>query len=175
MSWSFFLLFLVHFFFPVFATFQAWSCDLNFRSIFFKIVFCFFRYFLITSSKYNKSWKGQIYFMATWNKSGYSCFQVVWEILMVCITCKVLKWGKWCLWYPFKENLFLTVSFFVKSNCFWFTKNSWAIAFLTVTHTASIAFVFRVADLNLFSLTVISYWFGAQESWQELGEAILIC
>lgn len=86
----------------------------------------------------------------------------------------LLKWGNWCLCYPFKENLFLTVSFFVKSNCFCFTKNSQAIAFLTVIHTARGAFVCRVADLNLFFLSVISL-FGSSESCQELEEAVLMC
>lgn len=156
-------------FFSILAAFQTSSCDSNFRSSHFKIVFCFFRYFLIISSKYARSWKGQIHFVTTWNKSGYSCFSDVWEILMV-----ALKWGNWCLCYPFKENLFLTVSFFVKSNCFCFTKNSQAIAFLAVTRTARMAFVCRVADLNLFSLPVISL-LGSSESWQELGEAVLIC
>lgn len=150
-------------FFPILATFQTSCCDLNFRSSYFKIVFCFFRYFLISSSKYTKSWKGQIYFVTTWNKSGCSCFSGIWEILMV-----VLKCGNWCLCYPFKENLFLTVSFFVQSNCFFFTKNSQAIAFLAVIPAARVAFVCRVADLNLLFLSVISV-FGSSGSWQELG------
>lgn len=42
------------------------------------------------------------------------------------------------------ENLFLTVSlfFFGKSNCFWFTRNSWAIAFLTITNILQVELLY---------------------------------
>lgn len=120
-------------------------------------VFCFFRYFLITSSKYNQSWKGPIYFVATWNKSDYPCF-------------KMFKRFWWCaslVRYWNERNgvcailLKRIMGIFVKSDCFWFTKNSWAIGYPNTT----VAFVFRVADLSCFSLTIISSCSGAWKSW----------
>lgn len=53
------------------------TCDPSY----FKIVFCFLSYFLITSSKHNQSGKGQLRFPALWEKSGCLCFCDVWGIL----------------------------------------------------------------------------------------------
>lgn len=43
----------------------------------------------------------------------------------------------------FFKNLFLTLSlFFCKSNCFWLTKHSWTIAFLTVTNMLQVQLLY---------------------------------